>query len=144
MKKGQGPIGIIAGLTVMIFLLIVIAWAFWPKTTTGQVVSGIPEDEKNNFIAEPFNLKAWIFNAEGVQVDIQNSGNEDYLVKSVEVKGCGVTDYGRELKKGESELFPIKCGLSPGEKFSGILIVTYSSADGTTEMNAFGNVEDVV
>jgi hypothetical protein len=143
MKKGQGPIGIILGLAVIVFLLIVIAWAFRP-TTTGQVISDNEANEKSNFISEPFELRAWVVNNEGVQVDIQNSGTEDYLINSVEVKGCGFTEYGKRLNVGESWLFPISCNLNPGEKFRGIVIVNYSPVEGGVEKNSFGSIEDIV
>lgn len=141
MKRGQGPVGIVLGLVVVIFLLGIIAWAFRPNTT-GQVIAQ-DDVEKINFLSEPFELRAWVVDASGVQLDIKNSADEDYSVESIQVQSCGATAYGREIKAGDSRLFQITCALNQGEKFSGIVIVRYSLADGS-EKEAFGNVRDIV
>lgn len=143
MKRGKVPLGIVLGFVVMILLFGVIAWAFRPATT-GQVVAENEVDEANNFVSKPFELRAWVVNLAGVQVDLENAGAEDYVVNSIEVKNCGFSDYGKRLNQGESRLFSIKCNLVAGEKFSQILVVKYSSVDGGEEKTAFGNIEDIV
>jgi len=140
-KRGQGPVGIIVGLIVIIFLFGMIAWAFRPSTT-GQVV--LEDVQEDNFISLPFELGAWVVNVGGVQLDMVNRAEEELFVKRIEVEGCGVTEYGRAMRSKSSELFRVPCDLNEGEVFSGIVMVYYSSTESGVEEKVFGNVKDVV
>ncbi|MFH1802834.1 MAG: hypothetical protein ABH864_05305 [archaeon] len=140
-KRGQGPIGIVIGLIVIVFLFGVIAWAFRPSTT-GQVV--LEDISQDNFVSVPFELRAWVVNIKGIQLDIMNYAEEELFVKSVEVQGCGRTEYGRAMMSGGSELFVVRCNLNEGETFSGAIVINYSPVGGGVEKKAFGNVKDIV
>jgi len=148
MKRGQSVAFFIVGIVVMIGLLGIAAWSFTPGIS-GQVVSEVPEDSSaeirtSNYIAEPFQLRAWVVNGDGVNLNIRNVGDETFLVRAVEVAGCGSTDYGLGMKRGNSEIFDIRCDLIPGQSFSGAIIVEYSTESDTSVRRAYGNLDDVV
>jgi hypothetical protein len=140
MKKGQGVWGIVVGFGVIAFLVVVIFWAFRP-TTTGQAVVN-EETKENNYLGEPFNLAAWVVGLDGIRLDIENDGGADYIVEDVEIMGCGNVGFGREVKKGDSEIFFVECSLVKGENFDGIIFVRY--LDDGEEHSSTGNVKDVV
>jgi hypothetical protein len=141
MKRGQGPIGIIIGLIIVGLLFGVVAWAFRPSTT-GQVILN-SEETQENFVSEPFELRAWVVNVKGIQLDLMNRAEGEVFVKSVEVIGCSTTEYSQMMNPRESMLFFLPCNLDGGETFSGAIVVHYSSTDGT-DAKAIGNVKDVV
>lgn len=144
-KRGQGAVSVIVGIIVIIGLLGIIAWSFTPGIT-GQVVSDNSEIELNavNYLAEPFQLRGWVINENGVKLNVKNIGGETFIVKGVEVEGCGRNENELELRNGNSEIFEIDCNLGKGQNFVGAIVLGYSTESEVVVKKVYGNIDDIV
>jgi hypothetical protein len=142
MKKGFGAVSIIVGVVAFVLILVLVFFAVRP-TTTGQVVSE-NENLRKNFLGELFELRAWVVSAEGIKLDVKNNAEENYVVESLSVDGCGSTSTGSEVKAGESRIYTVECSLTENVEFDGKIVLVYSAVDGSEKLVVEGNVNDMV
>ncbi|MFH1290327.1 MAG: hypothetical protein ABIH92_02870 [Nanoarchaeota archaeon] len=141
MGEGQTPIGMILSFVIFIAALVFVAVIFYNSPSpTGQVVS---EFEEENYLGEPFELRAWVVDSEGVSLDVKNVGGRDHFINSFEIEGCGSGDVGKTLAVGDSEILEAECSLVDGTEFGGKIKVVYSEAGGA-ERTVEGFVKDFV
>ncbi len=147
MKKAQSPLGIVVGLSILVVLLFVFVFVFRPPTTA-QVISEADKDSKNsaaqNFLENPFELRAWVVSPESVQLDIKNIGSEDYLVKVLEISACSSKNQDKIIKVGESKILSVDCSLKESSSFESEIILVYTTIGSAQHSVAKGKVSDVV
>jgi len=87
---------------------VVLAWSF-TLGITGKVVDKKRKVEAaNNYLSEPFRLRARVVDMSGVRLDVQNLGVKRVLVRSVEVRGLRIM--GRELVRVRRGCFLLVAG----------------------------------
>lgn len=140
MNKGQSKIYLFLGMILIVTagLLFIVVSRGGP---TGEVVL---EVERENYIDEPFELRAWVASASGVQLDVSNVGPEDLVIREFNVEGCGDVDRLGLLSGGGSIVYSFDCSLAGGSEFSGEIRLSYSVGGSEEVLVSEGFVRDFV
>lgn len=149
MKRAQTPWIVVGGLLIFIVLLIAIAFSY-RYATTGLAIDQsedslpVPTVTESNYLDGPIELRAWVVNEGGVRLDLLNRASNTYVVKSVEVVGCGSSFSQISLAPESSEIVSISCALTEGDAFTGDITLSYiDPATGETSTSQ-GKVTDTV
>lgn len=147
MKKAQGSWIVAASLfflVVFIFLIMVI----FRMGASGRVVSEIDSDEtttlQNNYLTGVLELRAAVANEKGVKLDVKNGGSEAYIVRMLEVSGCGSANQEVLISPGASKILSISCSLEKGTSFEGDISLSYSKTGSSELLVSKGKVKDNV
>jgi hypothetical protein len=132
----RGKVLVIIAIAVVV-VLFVLAFAL-PEGERDSIVT------QYNLLEEPFELRAWVIDADGVTLDIGNVGSEDLVVNSVSVIDCGGSSYGGMISAGDSRLFEIPCELDVGTEFRSNISVSYSVSGSQEELVINGRISDLV
>lgn len=151
MKRGQSGLAVVIGLGVIAVIMIIVAFAVKPgNTSTGRALY-VPEEgladedpEFNNIVPYPFELRAWVITEEGVKLDIKNVGDEDYIIKILEIEGCGTENQNKLIQKGETHLLSVSCSLAKGADFESPFSFVYTPVPTGEAKIIRGKISDTV
>jgi hypothetical protein len=148
MKRGQSPWMVIVGLALLV-VIILIGFLF-KSMITGQVVSEDQQREipgvvsQENYLSGVLEMHAWVINENGVKLDVKNLGDKTFLIRSLEVSGCGSANQDVLIGPGDSKILSVSCSLGKGTSFEGNVAIVYSEMNSKESQTSRGNVKDVV
>lgn len=147
MNKGQSKIWVVLGFIFLItaFVLVIIVFRApsaenFNTSPTGDVVTEI---EKTNYINPPFELRAWVINPNGIQLDVKNLGSQSAVIRDFSIEGCGRSDRLGLLNPEESGFYEFSCSV-PGPEFEGKIRIQYSLDNSNDVLSAEGFIKDFV
>ena len=139
-KSGKMPVWAI--------VLIVIAIVFFVFLTAVMILGVLAYYYFSNdvmtpqaaVVNPPFYLNAQKVNTAGVNLELKNNGGETYIIKSIDISGCGEKLFNSEINRGETKPFSISCPHIKGDNFRGDILITYSKEGSSVEQTSTGSI----
>jgi len=145
MKKSLDiPVWAIVLIVVLVFLGFLIAVVLPIVILSYYYFSNEVMTPHASVINPPFYLMAQKVDTLGVTLELKNNGGETYIIKSIDISGCGEKLFNSEINLGETKPFSISCLLMRGETFKGDIIITYSKEGSTLELTSIGSMTETV
>lgn len=78
-------------------------------------------------LGKPFNITSYFVSSDGVILEFDNLGDEDYVIRSIRVGDCGPNRVMSSLAASASGRIRVPCELVSGEILSGDIVIEYST-----------------
>ena len=94
---------------------------------------------KHAIIDDPFKVSSFDLYGDYVSIEIQNQGDSDYIVKSVDIDQCESRNFNITIAQGERKTFNINCD-NTLTHLNSDLTVTYTDTSGNNSQTAEGDL----
>ncbi|VVB78068.1 Uncharacterised protein [uncultured archaeon] len=92
-------------------------------------------------IDSPFHLSNPELYRDSISIELRNDGDEDYMIKSIDIEHCGFESVNKVLGKDKKKTFYIDCDSSILRRVNSDLEVRYSLINNTDILTASGYIE---
>lgn len=91
-------------------------------------------------IDDPFHISSIELYADSISIELKNTGDEDIIVRNIDIDDCGSENFNRQLNEGQRKSFNIDCDDDNLRKIDSDFTVRYTDLNGNDTQYAEGSL----
>jgi len=139
-KRGQAAVEFLMtyGWAILVAIIAIGVLAYFGVFSPGKFSIG------GGIVNPPFYLNTHNINVNGISIELNNNGGEDFLIQNFTISNCGVNDTSVTVSSGGQVVIFVPCTLSSGSIFKGDILIDYLKVGSALPSQSTGTITDKV
>jgi hypothetical protein len=139
-KRGQAAVEFLMtyGWAILVAIIAIGVLAYFGVFSPGKFMVG------GSLVNPPFYLNTYNIGINGIFIELNNNGGEDFIIQNFTISNCGVNDTLVTIPSGGQTIIFVPCTLSLGNAFKGDILIDYSKIGSNLPSQSTGTIADKV
>jgi len=135
-KRGQAAVEFLMtyGWAILAAIIAIGVLAYFGVFSPGKYMVG------QATVTAPFYANAYSLKTDGISLEFNNNGGEDFVIQSMTVSDCGINDTSVVIPADGQTVIFVPCLLTASSSFKGDIIISYVKSGSSLPLQSTGTV----